>query len=215
MTKLSPLNFSRLFERIMTYAQRTDLARPKLSLSLSNGLTYEGILDDFYYHSEEAFVLLRGAKNTLTWLKLSSIVAVTLDNIDQFSYLFQETTVPVFIEPVSALTLQRRLVALSELLSTKFGKKIQVKALFEKLDTEQLGSLHNITIFLENTLKTLAADTIGKQAFTEQIDIIELSIASATQYDLKNKTLSLHIALPLQPQHIEMDILNTALEKLL
>jgi hypothetical protein len=215
MDKLSPLTFAQLFERIQAYAQRVDLARPRLSVSLSNGQTFEGVLDDFYHQSEEAYVLIRGIKNTLSWIKLSSIVAVSVDNLDHFSYLFQETTVPVFIEPVSSLTFQRRIQALTALLSTFFSKNINVNARFEQLDNEQLGTLHGFTIILENTLKALASEDIGKQAFTEQVNIIELSIGTTTQFNLKAKTLALQIAQPLQPQNIEMERLHKALEQLL
>jgi hypothetical protein len=197
------LNFSELFERIQLYAQRVDLPRPILSLSLSNGQVLEGTLSQFFTNSRGQFIIIRTKNNGISWISYASIIAVSLDNPDLYNHLFSENLMISQPDIVSSLTLQRRLSGLSETLSQIFNHKIFIQSDTKNIPNDGLEVLYNYSIVLEEVLKEMSNDSLAKSSFVEEIDILSLQIGSTTQYKLNARTLSIELALPISPKDVD------------
>ncbi len=200
------LNFSELFERIQLYAQRVDLPRPILSLSLSNGQVLEGTLSQFFTNSRGQFIIIRTKNNGISWISYASIIAVSLDNPDLYNHLFSENVMISLPDTVSSLTFQRRLSSLSESLSQIFSNKITFQSDTKNIPNDGMEALYNYSVVLEEVLKEMSNDSLAKSSFVEEIDVLSLQIGATTQYQLNARTLNITLALPISPK--DMDTLE-------
>lgn len=200
------LNFSELFERIQLYAQRVDLPRPILSLSLSNGQVLEGTLSQFFTNSRGQFIIIRTKNNGISWISYASIIAVSLDNPDLYNHLFSENVMISQPDTVSSLTFQRRLSSLSESLSQIFSHKITFQSDTKNIPNNGMEALYNYSVVLEEVLKEMSNDSLAKSSFVEEIAVLSLQIGAKTQYQLNARTLHITLALPISPK--DMDTLE-------
>ncbi|WP_179317810.1 hypothetical protein [Winogradskyella undariae] len=188
----------KIVQEISDIERKEDRPRmPKVSIS-----THSGSASGFFvnHDAEKKVVLLcdiydRDAQ--FQYIEVNSISSISLSNINKYGYLLSDGKIP-FVpsadEIPTVLQLKKDIKALELEVKAVLEKEISIVYIHEGTP-EDLDKFYasKIVSLLKETLSSIAADNLAKEAFSESISTINFNLGSENKSSLEKDVLSITV----------------------
>ncbi|WP_179376026.1 hypothetical protein [Winogradskyella wichelsiae] len=188
----------KIVQEIADIERKEDRPRmPKVSIS-----THSGSASGFFvnHDAEKKVVLLcdiydRDAQ--FQYIEVNSISSISLSNINKYGYLLSDGKIP-FVpsadEIPTVLQLKKDIKALELEVKAVLEKEISIVYIHEGTpeDLDKFYALKIVSL-LKETLSSIAADNLAKEAFSESISTINFNLGSENKSSLEKDVLSITV----------------------